>query len=636
MRQWETTLMRELSVAVVGGGPRGFSILERLVTYAGRSTNLNIHLIDPGGAGQGSHSVHQARGLLTNTLASQVTIYPLRDFTNPTLGNTGPSFTDWANDVGYRRIHNSFKRDPSGAPVSPGDYLPRALLGEYLASAYQALIASLPSNIVVEHHRNLAVDFQTDHTNHILVELQTGYRISVDYLFLATGHCANKPTNEQRRYSLFVSNNLAKNPKLGIYQLIYPTKQLDDISSAATVAVQGLGLTGYDVISSLTEGRGGVFVDEGPRFRYIPSGAEPKILIFSRNCLPYAARGINQKGLSGSHHRRFFTPEAIELLRRRTWKARRSNQLDFCREVLPLLQKEMIYAYRSALVGHPVEVHNFEPTPSEFALIDELFTPAFAVKPTDFTSFRANANRHIADDLAEAKRGNLTSPLKAATDVIRDARDALSAAVEYRGLTPESHRIFFENFVPCMNRISFGPPLRRNGELLALIEAGIVDWAGGPGCAVEFDNDNAQFSLVTHFSRETTRKFADVFIMARLPIYRPEEDAGALSASLLRRGLIRPYFNGDYHPCGMDIDMDQRPLDVRGNPLKNVWVVGYPTEGARFYTHALPRPFRQSAISLDADKAVRQMFEAFDSHRNPPLNRAASIPRSAQVLGVMQ
>lgn len=68
----------------------------------------------------------------------------------------------------------------------------------------------------------------------------------------------------------------------------------------------------------------------------------------------------------------------------------------------------------------------------------------------------------------------MNSPLKASTDVLRDVREALRRAIEFSGLTPGSHRYFMEKFNPIINRVSFGPPLRRNQELLALMNAGIV------------------------------------------------------------------------------------------------------------------------------------------------------------------
>jgi hypothetical protein len=42
----------------------------------------------------------------------------------------------------------------------------------------------------------------------------------------------------------------------------------------------------------------------------------------------------------------------------------------------------------------------------------------------------------------------------------------------FGGLTPASHRQFLQRYHPAINRMAYGPPLRRNQQLLALMEAG--------------------------------------------------------------------------------------------------------------------------------------------------------------------
>ena len=150
-------------------------------------------------------------------------------------------------------------------------------------------------------------------------------------------------------------------------------------------------------------------------------------------------------------------------------------------------------------------------------------------------------------DLREAEAGNLGSPVKAATDVLRDTREALRSAVEYGGLTPASHRYFVEEFNAVTNRISFGPPRRRNLEYLALHAAGIIDIAGGPGARLRADEAGARFRIEARYGERVETSQADVLIVARLDAYSPLTDASPLSDNLLGRGLVRPYLNGGYH-----------------------------------------------------------------------------------------
>src|SRR5262249_59043336 len=73
------THMNEAIVTIIGLGPRGLSILERISHLARRNgapLRLHVHLVDPGECGQGTHRAGQPPHLLVNTVSSQVTIFP--------------------------------------------------------------------------------------------------------------------------------------------------------------------------------------------------------------------------------------------------------------------------------------------------------------------------------------------------------------------------------------------------------------------------------------------------------------------------------------------------------------------------------------------------------------------------------
>ena len=68
-------------------------------------------------------------------------------------------------------------------------------------------------------------------------------------------------------------------------------------SQWSPVIIRGLGLSFFDLMSRLTEGRGGQF-QKAPDglLVYHPSGREPHIFAGSRRGFPYRAKGRNQKG----------------------------------------------------------------------------------------------------------------------------------------------------------------------------------------------------------------------------------------------------------------------------------------------------------------------------------------------------
>lgn len=629
--------MKRYTVTIIGMGPRGLSVLERLAAMLrGRELLIDLILIEPGECGQGVHSARQPQHLLINTIASQVTLFPAPGVVQQGPACAAPSLTEWARHSGYRRVGEQYYRigaTGAGAEISELDYLPRRLLGEYLTWAYEQLVASLPAGVTLTHHRLRAYDLWQQPDGRCVVELESGFIILSDFVFLTTGHGNNVLSDHDAWCRKFAQDHARYNSRLGYYRHIYPLEQLVKIGADARVAIQGLGLSAHDVIAELTVGRGGVFVRDAQGLHYEKSGREPQLLLCSRLCLPYAARGVNQKGLDGRHRPHFFTPEAIEALRHRAQRERGSRQLDFDAELLPLLKQEMGYVYRSTVDGHAPDPARYVLGQPEADIIDGLLFPLRGREFATLGEFRAYFRQWLVDDLAEAHKGNVDSPVKAATDVLRDVRASLQAALEFGGLTPASHRKFLNVYHPIINRIAFGPPRHRNEELLALLDAGVVRLASGPNGVIGVDENESTFVLQTRFGTQQERHPFDVLVVARLDVFCPETDDSPFTQNLMRRGVVRPYYNGVFHPGGIDIDPDGHPRNASGEAVGNIWALGFPVEGPHYYTHALPRPLMRSRQVLDADRCVSAMFALIPDapRRNPRRRPDAKVEAGAGI-----
>ena len=621
--------MKRTSITIIGMGPRGLSVFERLAAHARASaTPLQLNLIDPGACGPGVHAVRQPQHLLINTLASQVTVFPAPGAVEAAPACVTPTLTEWARAQGYRRFGSEYHRagaEGGGADITDSDYLPRQLLGRYLAWAFGAIAASLPPTVAMQHLRHRAVDLVQQPEGSFLVELDSGFSVPSDYVFLTTGHGSNHLTDEEAWLRKFAQDHARYNSKLRYLRHAYPVEKLGAIGHDAAVGIQGLGLSAHDVVAELTVGRGGRFEPDGAGLRYLSSGQEPALTLFSRNCLPAAARALNQKGVAGRHQARFFTREAVRDLRIQAKRERASVQLDFERELLPLMLKEMGYAWRCAHDAKAPDPVWYQLGGEERRAIDAMLFPlsgrVFAT-PADFAGF---VDDLLDADLAEAARGNAVSPIKAAADVLRDARAVLQDCLEHAGLQPASHRKFLSVYNPAINRITFGPPLMRNQQLRALMEAGVLRVADGPHAAVRVDEERSQFALHTRLAGTTSVQYLDALVVARLDPFSPETDDSLLVRNLLKRGTIRPYYNGNYHPGGLDIDSANHPLDHAGRSRPNLWALGYLTEGAQYYTHALPRPQLPSRQVSDAERCVQAMFALLGSAR-PARARARVRP----------
>lgn len=586
--------MRNYRVAIVGFGPRGLSLLERLAAaYRGLAPGfaLAVDLVDPGAPGQGAHPAGQSDHLLANTVAGQVTMFTDDSVRGAGPIEPGPSLLEWANAAGYRRFGNTFKQARAGgAAIEENDYLPRSLLGRYFSDVFDRLVEGLPPNVVVTHHRCLAKDVHRLANGHYEVVLDSGIRLDANHVVIVTGHGDNDLSEADRHLLDRAQALQSVNPRLRFIPRVKPFSVLQSIPGDAIVGIQGIGLTAYDIIADLTIGRGGEFhAQSDGRLRYRASGQEPRLVVFSRQGIPFCARATNEKGVGGLYKPRFFTRSWIDGIRRDRYRETGSEQLDFERDLWPVLVKEMCFAYRLSETGE-TEALDYEPLPRHRAIIERLLFP-FKGKTFDTSeAFAAAVKQHVEDDVAHAQGGNVSDPVKAATDVLRDVRDYLRYAVDYGGLTEQSHRAFLNEAVPNMYRLSAGAPKERNMELLALFEAGLLSFGPGPNAQLDLDETRACFVLHSTRLTEPASRTFDVLVRARTDC---AVELGGQTSPFLRNlldgGMIRPFKNGAFLPGGLDVDSSQNVVDAHGQVQKRVWALGIPAEGPNFCTYVLPR-----------------------------------------------
>jgi uncharacterized NAD(P)/FAD-binding protein YdhS len=636
MFDWPTNggnpMMQFYNLVIIGGGPRGLGVLERITAlHAERRPDwgLHVHVVDPGEPGQGAHSTFQPDHLLTNTVAGQITMFTDSSVRDAGPIRPGPSLLDWARAAGYRRVGCRYVRTPSdGEDIHENDYLPRALLGEYLTFVYDLLARSLPPNVRLTHHRRMAGDVEPLVDGRLRVVIAGGFSILADCVVLTTGHSENGATEEDGRLEAQVTSAQRRNPKLQYLRSVNPISILQSICSDALVCVHGIGLTAYDIISELTVGRGGRFLpaDQG-RLRYEPSGREPRMILCSRQGIPFSARAINQKGIGGLHRAVFFSRPWIDGMRRMKEKATGSGKLDYEADLWPTLKKEMCFVYDSTLAGKPIDQSLYVPSAASEDAVAQIFSPLGVARFGDERDFFDAVWNYIESDLAHAAGGNVHDPVKAATDVLRDVRDYVRYAVDYGGLTVESHKRFLNEVIPVMYRISAGAPKERNMELLALINAGIASFGPGPSPEVFLDASNAHFVLRSTRLATPVEKYPDVLIRARIDcaVYPERQDSG-LIRSLLRSGVVRPYMNGGFHPGGIDVDVSQNVIAASGRVQHNLWALGILTEGANFCTYVLPRALVNSRFLQFSGRCALKMFALLDArHAHRPAD-TVSMP----------
>jgi len=625
--------MKNIKVGIVGMGPRGLTVLERIVANerVRQSANLEIYLFDPNPAGVGCHDPEQEDYLLVNTVAGQITQFSDQSLLGAGPILEGPSFHEWLENANFSR-----RGERQGEKTIDRDgYYSRALFGRYLHWVYHYLVALAPAHVQIRLVRDSVLSAERGANDCWVLATQKS-PFCVDYLYLTSGH--TKPSSQKP-----AQRHVGK-PGLETITVTdpYPVRQqLSFITPEMTVGIEGMGLTTFDILATLTVGRGGRFVDlpSGAK-QYIASGREPRIAAFSRSGLPLTARAANQKGVSIQYRAKFLVADKIRALRA-------TRKLDFQSDVFPLLLADMQFAYYEAYLRNrrdPVTamlfcnqflcadvaerealVTQYIPAQDRFSwesLIDPIPPAALA----SALSFQTWMTEHLRRDLSEAKKGNVDGPLKAACDVVRDLRDNLRAAIDFGGLTEESHRWVLSEFAPIMNRIAVGPPASRIAELLALVEAGVLDFGFGPGATCKVAEAGKRMRIASSKWPERGME-VDVLVHARISMHSPAEDASPLLLGLLDDGHVRLFHNGAFHPGGIEVNRNFNWVSEDGSAVENAWALGIPTEGVKFYTFVVPRSGVNSTALVDAGRAVTKMLSMIGGHAVEPTEvLSADVP----------
>ncbi|WP_306370067.1 FAD/NAD(P)-binding protein [Nocardiopsis sp. CC223A] len=586
------------SLAIVGLGPRGLAVLERLLANARRRPGprtVTVHAVDPFPPGAGRvWRTDQSPHLLMNTVSAQVTAYTDDAVTMAGPVEPGPSLYDWA-------------RGRGDAPAADA-YPTRALYGRYLADVFARVVARAPGHVRVRVHRTRAVALDGD-TGPQALTLADGRRLTgLDAVVLCQGHVDTAPAAEEVPGLLHIP---PANPA---------DADLSGIAPGETVLLRGLGLAFFDYMSLLTEGRGGVYERSGGRPVYRPSGTEPRLVAGSRRGVPHRARGRDQKGPSGRHLPRLLTAERLRGLREHA-----RGPLHLRTDLWPLITREVEAVHYGALLTRRgrdgASFADAYAAESSRHRREDLLAGAgitgrwdWAAPPlparTGRTGHRARLLGHLRRDVRTARGGNVDDPVKAALDVLRDLRNEIRSAVEHRGLTGGSHRDdLYGWFTPLNAHLSIGPPLSRVEEMIALIEAGVLDVLG-PGMRVAVHD--GVFAAGSALGERVT---ARVLIEARLPEPDLHRTADPLLRHLLATGACAPHRvpdpAGPAHVTG-GLDVTARPqrlVDARGNAHPRRFAFGVPTEGVHWATAVGVRPGADSVTLADADAIARATLD---------------------------
>lgn len=534
-------MSRTPALVVIGAGPRGTGVLERIAANAAELYDglpLDIHLVDPYPPGGGRiWRQDQSPLLWMNSMAEDVTMFT--DETVPLDGpvRPGPALHTWAADV--RAGRTRVLGDPAVLEEIHGlgdqDFPSRRLQSAYLRWVYEQTLAALPPGITVHEHTGhaLRVSGPRDGRQRVRIEGRAEPLVA-DLVVLTVGHLDAEPDAEQKELSAFAARH-------GLVHLppdFTADTDLSALPAGEPVLVRGFGLAFIDLMVLLTEGRGGRHEDG----IYIPSGREPVLYVGSRRGVPYHSKiGYTWQGERPPLPHHFATAQAEEILNR-------PGPVDFRRDLWPLVAKELGHAhYHRLFTAHPertaVDRGDFEekyavaepgspelaalvasavPDPADRLDLDALDRPLDGVRHASYDSLQDGLRAYITADL-ERRHDPRHSPDLA---VFLGLLSVYGQLTRFGDIGEQWHGFF--------SYLASGPPGPRLRQLLALSRAGVVRFAGA-GMTVESDEAQGVFR-----ARSTTVPGASVearaLVEARLPDPSLRRTRSALLTGLYEDG----------------------------------------------------------------------------------------------------
>ncbi|TOZ06714.1 FAD/NAD(P)-binding protein [Leuconostoc pseudomesenteroides] len=616
-----------MQVAIIGAGPRGLAVAERLINLDDSDNQLDVQIFDPYAIGGRvwDPTIKQNNLFLMNTVIDQVTLFNDDSIENGGKPFSGPSLFQWLTTEASDFIAQHPEFDSAYANeilqlTHTGDFATRGIMGIYAAWFFEWLKRRGKSNQTLNYTKQTVADLVKIGTK-FQVTLGDGTQILADQVVMALGHADDELTPEEVDFKAFADENHL--PYIGP---THPSEaDLSGLTENNRVIIRGLGLSFFDYLAALSIGKGGTFVrDDSGELIYQPSGHEPHIIAGSRGGFPLHARGVNEKDASELYQPTFFTLPALDALRaagdgKMSYEAFESlvvKELTY-KHLLNRInsgQSNLTYDQSEALKVALLTSGDLNATAAEFGLsdipsldIDLVRNPARDL-PND-ADYRTWLLSYLAADIADARLGNKSAPFAGAFDILRDMRDRVRYVVEHDYFSVDDYEKFLTKFRPLDVLVSVGPPLLRVEQLRALIKAGIVDITASQ---IKVTTEDGQF--VARDSRQQEYR-GNALVEARLgatnmaiavnPILVNLRDKGTLVSPTLMRQDGTSWTLGAANIDRQTLEV----IDANGDHIPNLYLYGIPVEGKKWFGTVIPRPGVNTVILREGAVIAQRILE---------------------------
>ena len=454
--------MKKKVLAIIGGGPRGLAALESVYSLAIKNDvpqKLNTILFEAKGL-PGAGRIYDFDQPDTNWL----------NYSERALLLSGrPSFKgDDLKIPAFPSFHEWSSYDTGQSEQNVDMFPLRSTMGKYLNERYESIASVLRNKRLLKVI--LAEVTETDwESNKFKIIIDDKSVFEADELVLTIGHQPTEHSDQMKKWIEFSNGNSS----VELITSPYPIENIlksDKLNSETTIALRGFGLAMIDIMRCLTIGRGGKFniIDEVTRrMRYIKSGEEPaKILPFSLDGLPLSPKPLNQK----IDHWFLPTDDEIENFKSEVALAAERGDANGLNFLVAIIAPIIVRVFK--MLGGKAQTSTLgseELTDIVRSwLLDDSFSHRLIVP-------KSNAPKDTMENFVGMATGTNSISLDFCIgQVWRHCEPSLYRAMSFSNLDKGvvADVIALDE---RLKRYSYGPPVDSMQQMLALIEAGIIN-----------------------------------------------------------------------------------------------------------------------------------------------------------------
>ncbi|MBV7270580.1 FAD/NAD(P)-binding protein [Winogradskyella luteola] len=446
-------------LAIIGLGPRGLYALENLLYNLSKSKKpVEILVFEPSdypGAGTVWNN-NQAKSNWINITERELTGIEAR----PEINYFGceiksfPSYHQWCN------FHLPADK--------PDTYPPRQKLGKYLYERYQSIADSL-----MQHERFSLIPNTVDNVKVVAKQLEFTTKdqstFICDDILLTIGHQNTELSDQLKSWLAHTSESNDKR----VFTNPYPVERLNSLKNQPhlSIGVRGFGLAMIDVARYLAINDYGNFkvVDQSTlkTMYYKVKDYRLKIVPFSLDGLPLAPKPINQI-IDSWYQPRSETLKTFEhYLKDKTHTHKTESGIDFLIQSFSKIAADIFCSLADKTIRN-------EESPKEIEHIIKIF-----LKDSEFTHLLLQDETiptyNLIEEYIQMALGNKRISLDYCVwQVWRHCQPTLYKAFSYTLLDDETMNKVI-NLDERSKRFSYGPPIESMQQILALVDAGILN-----------------------------------------------------------------------------------------------------------------------------------------------------------------